>query len=53
MGIDAPPQADAIASVVMAICDGLMLQWLADSEAAPDARQAIDALTLLAPFLTQ
>jgi AcrR family transcriptional regulator len=53
MGIDAPPQADAIASVIMAICDGLMLQWLADPEAAPDARQAIDALTLLAPFLKQ
>jgi AcrR family transcriptional regulator len=51
LGIAPPPQADAITSVIMAISDGLMLQWLADPDATPNARQTIDALAMLTPFL--
>ena len=33
-----------LASVGMAICDGLMVQWLLESEAAPTAAEVIEAL---------
>jgi AcrR family transcriptional regulator len=52
LGIDPPDQAETIAALLMAISDGLMLQWLADPLATPNARQVTDALGLLAPFLT-
>ncbi|HEU5160678.1 MAG TPA: TetR/AcrR family transcriptional regulator [Streptosporangiaceae bacterium] len=51
LGVAAPENAEAIASVLIAISDGLMLQWLAAPDAAPDARQTMDALARLAPFL--
>ncbi len=51
LGITPPHQTGAIVSVLIAISDGLMLQWLADPDATPDARQTLDALTLLTPFL--
>jgi AcrR family transcriptional regulator len=50
-GIASPENADAVASVLIAISDGLMLQWLADPGAAPDARATIGALAQLAPIL--
>jgi AcrR family transcriptional regulator len=51
MGLAPIENADAVASVLIAISDGLMLQWLADPAAAPDARQTIGALAQLAPIL--
>src|SRR6185503_316924 len=53
LGIAPPEGADTVASLIMAIADGLMIQWLVDPERAPDARQAMQALTLLAPFLAE
>jgi AcrR family transcriptional regulator len=41
--IDAARARD-LASVGMAICDGLMIQWLLDPEAAPSADEVIGAL---------
>lgn len=43
----APDNFGAIASVLMAVCDGLMLQWVADPEAAPNADETLDALAAL------
>jgi AcrR family transcriptional regulator len=43
----APQNLAAIASVLMAVCDGLMLQWLADPQAAPNAAETLDALGAL------
>jgi AcrR family transcriptional regulator len=51
IGITPPPGAQAIPSVIIAICDGLMLQWLVDPENTPNAHEVLEALTLLAPFL--
>ena len=39
-----PDNLAAIASVLMAVCDGLMLQWIADPAAAPNATETLDAL---------
>lgn len=47
-GIEPPGNLHAMASVIIAICDGLMLQWIADPEATPDAAQALAALATLA-----
>jgi AcrR family transcriptional regulator len=44
LGIDPPFDPEAFVSVLIAICDGLMLQWLTDPEATPDARQTLDVL---------
>ncbi|TGA99642.1 TetR/AcrR family transcriptional regulator [Streptomyces sp. MZ04] len=52
LGIAPPPGAEVLSSVVIALCDGLMLQWIVDPEATPDAHEVLDALTLIAPFLT-
>jgi AcrR family transcriptional regulator len=43
-GMPVPDNLAAIASVLMAVCDGLMLQWIADSAAPPDAAATLDAL---------
>lgn len=37
-------QARHLASVGMALCDGLIVQWLLDPEATPDAAEVIDGL---------
>jgi AcrR family transcriptional regulator len=47
IGMAAPDNFGAIASVLMAVCDGLMLQWVADPEAAPNADETLDALAAL------
>ena len=46
-GIPAPDNLAAIASVLMAVCDGLMLQWIAEPEATPNADETLDALSAL------
>ncbi|MFG2196849.1 TetR/AcrR family transcriptional regulator [Streptomyces sp. NPDC048639] len=48
-GIAPPPGAETIPSLLIAICEGLMLQWLVDPDSAPSAHQVLDALSLLAP----
>jgi AcrR family transcriptional regulator len=47
VGMPAPDNLAAIASVLMAVCDGLMLQWIADPEAIPNGDETLDALTAL------
>ena len=39
-------QARDLASVGMAICDGLMIQWLLDPDATPGASEVMTALGL-------
>jgi AcrR family transcriptional regulator len=43
-GMPVPENLAAITSVLMAVCDGLMLQWIADPDAPPNAAEALDAL---------
>ena len=43
-GMPVPDNLPAIASVLMAVCDGLMLQWIADPGAPPNAAATLDAL---------
>jgi AcrR family transcriptional regulator len=43
-GMPVPDNLAAIASVLMAVCDGLMLQWIADPDAPPNAAETLDAL---------
>ncbi|WP_331770458.1 TetR/AcrR family transcriptional regulator (plasmid) [Embleya sp. NBC_00888] len=50
-GVEPPAGAEAIPALLIAICDGLMLQWLVDPEHTPDAHGILDALTVLAPVL--
>ena len=47
VGMAAPQNLAAIASVLMAVCDGLMLQWIADPQATPNAAETLDALRAL------
>jgi len=43
-GMPVPDNLAAITSVLMAVCDGLMLQWIADPDAPPAAAETLDAL---------
>ncbi len=43
-GVELGAEAEVLASVVMALCDGLMLQWLVDPERTPGARDVMQAL---------
>jgi AcrR family transcriptional regulator len=52
LGIEPPAGSEAIPSVIIALCEGLMLQWIVDPQSTPSAHEVLDALTLLAPFLT-
>ncbi|MDR8408169.1 TetR family transcriptional regulator [Nonomuraea sp. 3-1Str] len=47
-GSPVPPEV--LVSVLIAVSDGLMLQWLLDPESTPDARQVVDALAALSAF---
>ena len=47
VGMAAPNNLAAITSVLMAVCDGLMLQWIADPAAIPNADDTLDALAAL------
>lgn len=40
-------QARNLASVGMAICDGIMIQWLLDPDATPGAAQVVESLGLV------
>lgn len=39
------PQAAALASLEIALCDGLLIQWLLDPDATPSGEQLVDAIT--------
>lgn len=43
--VAAPHNLAAIASVLMAVCDGSMLQWKADPQTTLNAAETLDALT--------
>jgi AcrR family transcriptional regulator len=47
VGMPAPDNLAAITSVLMAVCDGLMLQWIADPETTPNADETLNALSAL------
>ena len=51
LGLGVPAALAALPSVITALCDGLMLQWLADPTSTPSAKQVLDALEALAPLL--
>lgn len=45
LGPDLPrEQCEVLSSLVLAVCDGLILQWLLDPEAVPDSDEIVDAL---------
>lgn len=52
-GLEVPPGAAALPSVIIALCDGLMLQWLADPQSAPSAAATLDALAALGAVLSE
>ncbi|WP_158088528.1 TetR/AcrR family transcriptional regulator [Thermoactinospora rubra] len=51
LGIEPPFDPVVLVSVLIAISDGLLLQWLLDPAATPDSRQVVDALAALAPLI--
>lgn len=51
LGVEPPVSPEVLVSVVVAITDGLMLQWLLDPASTPDARQVVDALAALSGFI--
>jgi AcrR family transcriptional regulator len=46
------PEANSLASILIALFDGLAVQWLLDPESTPDAEQTTRALDVLATALT-
>jgi AcrR family transcriptional regulator len=44
-------RARALSSLVIAICDGLILQWLLDHESTPSSAELLDGLSALLPAL--
>lgn len=50
-GLEVPAELAALPSVITALCDGLMLQWLVDPASTPSAAETMDALAVLAPLL--
>lgn len=50
-GVGLPAALTALPSVIIALCDGLMLQWLVDPTSTPSAAETMDALAALAPLL--
>jgi hypothetical protein len=50
-GLETPTALAALPSVIISLCDGLMLQWPVDPAPTPSAAQVIDALAALAPLL--
>ncbi|MGP3959898.1 TetR/AcrR family transcriptional regulator [Nonomuraea sp. 3N208] len=51
LGVEPPMSPEILVSVLVAIADGLMLQWLLDPASTPDARQVVDALAALSQFI--
>ncbi|MEV0199527.1 TetR family transcriptional regulator C-terminal domain-containing protein [Nonomuraea sp. NPDC050691] len=50
LGPGSPVTPEALVSVLIAVSDGLMLQWLLDPASTPDARQVVDVLAALSAF---
>ncbi|WP_198654737.1 TetR/AcrR family transcriptional regulator [Nocardia aurea] len=50
LGFELPVQPEVLVSVLIAVSDGLMIQWLLDPASTPDARQVVDALAALSLF---
>ncbi|MEW1840300.1 TetR family transcriptional regulator C-terminal domain-containing protein [Nonomuraea angiospora] len=50
-GIELPVAPEVLVSVLVAITDGLLLQWLLDPAATPDARQVVDSLAALSSLI--
>ncbi len=46
-GIPMPVAPEVLISVLIAISDGLLIQWLLDPASTPDARQVVEALAAL------
>src|SRR5262245_45566894 len=46
-------RARAVSSVILAVCDGLILQWLLDRDSTPSGAEVVEALSALAPALTR
>ncbi|QFY13772.1 TetR family transcriptional regulator [Nonomuraea phyllanthi] len=51
LDVEPPTAPEVIVSVLVAITDGLLLQWLLDPAATPDAHQVVDALAALSALL--
>lgn len=51
MGVELPVAPEVLVSVVIAISDGLMIQWLLDPDSTPDSRQVVDALAAVSAVL--
>ncbi|MEU7863766.1 TetR family transcriptional regulator [Nonomuraea sp. NPDC049141] len=51
LGVQLPFAPEALISVLIAISDGLMIQWLLDPESTPDAHQVVEALAALSAFI--
>jgi len=49
----APEHRRALSSMLIALCDGLILQWLLDRGAAPDGQAMLAALAVVAPQYTR
>ncbi|MBA2506662.1 MAG: hypothetical protein H0V29_12085 [Thermoleophilaceae bacterium] len=46
-GVDPPVETEhlrTLSSMLIALCDGLILQWLLDSDAVPDGKAMLGAL---------
>jgi AcrR family transcriptional regulator len=46
-GVEMPVAPEVLVSVLIAISDGLLIQWLLDPASTPDARQVVEALAAL------
>ena len=47
-GVDVPARdVDVVASLLIAVCDGLMLQWLVDPARVPRSADVVRALAAL------
>jgi AcrR family transcriptional regulator len=49
----APEHRRALSSMLLALCDGLILQWLLDRGAVPDGQAMLAALAAVAPEYTR
>jgi AcrR family transcriptional regulator len=49
----APEHRRALSSILIALCDGLILQWLLDRGAVPDGQAMLAALAAVAPESTR
>jgi hypothetical protein len=46
------PHAETLSSLMTAVCDGLMLQWLLDPDRVPSSRELMEALAAALPAFT-